>query len=235
MVAVPWTKKSSRDLFFGPKSARGSWRTGVPNRADVTLLVGRAIRCDCFPLAWAEIKQASFLDPCLAYGKDYACPYPVGVFLVGEARERFLEGLCADARKTSPKGRRQASRCRLFRARRRGTRRRGTQLPSRSTRRSSTRKWLRKCDWPDHPSAGGDRKNSRAEDAPPRGSGRILSPEVPTRPPGYRVAATVGVLTVSCAGAAFTRASAFAGVDVLAMPPQQLAAGSTIDDDATVA
>ena len=56
----------------------------MPNRADVTLLVGRAIRCDCFPLAWAEIKQASFLDPCLAYGKDYACPYPVGVFLVGE-------------------------------------------------------------------------------------------------------------------------------------------------------
>lgn len=37
-------------------------------RADVNLLGGRAIRCDFFPLAWGEIKQASFLDACLAYG-----------------------------------------------------------------------------------------------------------------------------------------------------------------------
>lgn len=37
-------------------------------RADVNLLGGRAIRCDFFPLAWAEIKRASLFEPCLAYG-----------------------------------------------------------------------------------------------------------------------------------------------------------------------
>ena len=37
-------------------------------RADVNLLGGRAIRCDFFPLAWAEIRQPSFFEACLAYG-----------------------------------------------------------------------------------------------------------------------------------------------------------------------
>jgi predicted AAA+ superfamily ATPase len=37
-------------------------------RADVNLLGGRAIRCDFFPLAWAEIKQAALLEACLDYG-----------------------------------------------------------------------------------------------------------------------------------------------------------------------
>jgi predicted AAA+ superfamily ATPase len=37
-------------------------------RADVNLLGGRAIRCDFFPLAWAEIKRPVLLPLCLAYG-----------------------------------------------------------------------------------------------------------------------------------------------------------------------
>ncbi len=37
-------------------------------RADVNLLAGRAVRCDFFPLAWAEIKQPSCFEACLAYG-----------------------------------------------------------------------------------------------------------------------------------------------------------------------
>jgi predicted AAA+ superfamily ATPase len=37
-------------------------------RADVNLLGGRAIRCDFFPLTWAEIRQKSFLEASLDYG-----------------------------------------------------------------------------------------------------------------------------------------------------------------------
>jgi uncharacterized protein len=37
-------------------------------RADVNLLAGRAIRCDFFPLAWAEIRRPALLPACLEYG-----------------------------------------------------------------------------------------------------------------------------------------------------------------------
>ena len=37
-------------------------------RADVNLLGGRAIRCDFFPLVWAEIKQPALFAGCLNYG-----------------------------------------------------------------------------------------------------------------------------------------------------------------------
>ncbi len=37
-------------------------------RADVNLLAGRAIRCDFFPLAWAEIRRPALLAACLEYG-----------------------------------------------------------------------------------------------------------------------------------------------------------------------
>lgn len=37
-------------------------------RADVNLLAGRAVRCDFFPLVWAEIEQPSLLEACLDHG-----------------------------------------------------------------------------------------------------------------------------------------------------------------------
>ena len=37
-------------------------------RADVNLLAGRAIRCDFFPLAWAEIRRPALLQACLEHG-----------------------------------------------------------------------------------------------------------------------------------------------------------------------
>jgi uncharacterized protein len=37
-------------------------------RADVNLLGGRAIRCDLFPLTWAEIDRPALLQTCLDYG-----------------------------------------------------------------------------------------------------------------------------------------------------------------------
>lgn len=36
-------------------------------RADVNLLAGRAIRCDFFPLVWAEIRRPALLPACLEH------------------------------------------------------------------------------------------------------------------------------------------------------------------------
>jgi len=44
-------------------------------RADTDLLAGRAIRCDFFPLTWAEISDVSKLNLCLDYG---SLPHVVG-------------------------------------------------------------------------------------------------------------------------------------------------------------
>lgn len=60
---VHWLYESQRINFAITGSSARKLR-----RADVNLLGGRAIRCDFFPLTWAEIERPALLPLCLEYG-----------------------------------------------------------------------------------------------------------------------------------------------------------------------